>query len=106
MSYKINSRFRRFGCGTGQLTGLDGYYIAQSDPIAPRGSANARPCDLVYMDLLLGSATISACTITMDHNAIIFIIIDRLMRGPDQDVHVPSVGSQKYPSYNVDVIYL
>ena len=24
----------------------------------------------------------------------------------DKDVHVPSVGSQKYPSYNVDVIYL
>ena len=53
-----------------------------------------------------GSATISPCTITMDHDAIICSMIDGLARGPDQDVHVPSVGSQKYPSYNVDVIYL
>ena len=42
----------------------------------------------------------------MDHNAIICFMTDRLARGPDKDVHVPSVGSQKYPSYNVDVIYL
>jgi len=42
----------------------------------------------------------------MDHNAIICFMTDRLMRAPDQDVHVASVGSQKYPSYNVDVIYL
>ena len=50
--------------------------------------------------------TISPCNITMDHDAIICSMIDRLMRGPDKDVHVPSVGSEKYPSYNVDVIYL
>ena len=50
--------------------------------------------------------TISPCTITMDHDAIICSMIDRLARGPDQDVHVPSVVGQKYPSYNVDVIYL
>ena len=55
---------------------------------------------------LLGPAAISPCTFTMDLDAIICSMIDRLARGPDQDVHVPSVGSQKYPSYNVDVIYL
>ena len=42
-------------------------------------------------------ATISPCTITMDHDAIIFSMIDRLARGPDQDVRVPSVGSTKVP---------
>ena len=31
VSYKINLRFRRFGCGTGQITGLDVYQIAR-DP--------------------------------------------------------------------------
>ena len=36
----------------------------------------------------------------------IYFMTDGLTRGPDKDVHVPSVGSQKYPSYNVDVIYL
>ena len=33
----------------------------------------------------------------MDHNAIICSMIDRLARGPDQDVHAPSVGSTKVP---------
>ena len=42
-------------------------------------------------------ATISPCTITMDHDTIICLMIDRLARGPDQDVHVPSVGSTKVP---------
>ena len=42
-------------------------------------------------------ATISPCTITMDHDAIICSMIDRLMRAPDKDVHVPSVGSTKVP---------
>ena len=106
MSCKINLRFRRLGYRTGHPTGLDGYYIAQSDPIAPRGLATARPCNLAHTGELLGPATISPCTITMDHGAIIFSMIDRLPRGPDADVHVPSMGSQKYPSYNVDVIYL
>jgi len=51
-------------------------------------------------------AAISPCTITMDHDAIICSMIDRLARGPDQDVHVPSVVGPKYPSYDVDVVYL
>ena len=42
----------------------------------------------------------------MDHDAIICFVNDRLVRGPDKDVHVPGVGSQKYPSYDVDAIYL
>ena len=102
----INLRFRRFGYGTGQLIGLGVYYIALRPKDARRGSANSRAHDLLNFDELLGPAAISPCTITMDHNAIIYSMTDGLARGPDQDVHVPSVGSQKYPSYNVDVIYL
>ena len=42
----------------------------------------------------------------MDLDAIICSMTDRLTRAPDKDVHVPGVGSQKYPSYDVDVLYL
>ena len=49
------------------------------------------------MGELLEPATISPCTFTMDHNAIICFMIDGLTRGPDKDVHVPSVGSTKVP---------
>jgi len=104
--YEINLRFRRFGSGTGQLTGLIVYYIAPRPKDARRGSANSRAHDLLNFGELLGPATISACTITMDHDAIICSMIDRLARGPDQDVHVPSVVGPKYPSRGVDVIYL
>ena len=38
-----------------------------------------------------GPATISPCTFTMDHNTIIYFMTDGLTRGPDKDVHVPSV---------------
>ena len=106
MSYEINLRFRGFGSGTGQITGLIVYYIAPRPQDARRGSSDSRPHDLAQIGFRLGPAAISPCTITMDHDAIICFIIDRLARGPDADVHVPSVGSQKYPSYNVDVIYL
>ena len=105
MSYKINLRFRRFGYGTGQITGLSGYYI-DLDPNAPRGSAAASPLIWLIRAKHTGPATISPCTITMDHDAIICSMIDRLARGPDQDVHVPSVVGPKYPSRGVDVIYL
>ena len=73
---------------------------------APRGSARPRAYYLANSGKVHRPAAISPCTITMDHDAIICSMIDRLARGPDKDVHVPSVGSQKYPSYNVDVIYL
>ena len=52
-----------------------------------------------------GPAAVSPCTITMDLDAITCFMIDRLSRAPDKDVHVPRVGSKKYPSYNVDGIY-
>ena len=106
MSYEINLRFRRFGCGTGQITGLIVYYIAPRPKDARRGSANSRAHDLLNFGELLGPESISPCTITMDHEAIICSMIDRLARGPDQDVHVPIVVGPKYLSYNVDVIYL
>ena len=103
--YKINLRFRRFSSGTGQITGLIVYYIAPRPKDARRGSANSRAHNLLNFGELHGPATISPCTITMDREAIICFMIDRLARGPDQDVHVPSVGSPKYPSRRVDVIY-
>ena len=106
MSYEIKLRFRRFGSGTGQLTGLIVYYIALRPKDARRGSSVSRAQDLAKNGLIPEPATISPCTFTMDHNAIICPMTDGLTRGPDKDVHVPSVGSQKYPSYNVDVIYL
>ena len=73
---------------------------------ARRGLSVSRPHYLANMSKKPGPATISPCNITMDHDAIICSMIDRLVRGPDKDVHVPSVGSQKYPSYNVEVMYL
>ena len=103
--YKINLRFRRFGCGTGQIIGLSAYYIGFIDRNLHGGSATPRAHNLAFSGELLGPATISPCTITMDLDAIICFMIDRLMRAPDKDVHVPSVGSKKYPSYNVDGIY-
>ena len=96
----------RFSCGTGQTTGLSVYYIGFLNSNLHGGSATLRPTDLDNLGELLGPGPISPCTITMDHDAIICFMIDGLTRGPDKDVHVPSVGSQKYPSYNVDVIYL
>ena len=97
MSYEIKLRFRRFGSGTGQPTGLNPYYIEFLDPKAPPGNANSRAQDLAQMDFLPGPATISPCTFTMDHNAIICSMTDRLKRAPDADVHVPSVGSTRVP---------
>ena len=106
MSYKINLRFRRFSCGTGQITGLNSYYIGLPVPFTTRALSVSGPHHLAKSGFIPGPATISPCTFTMDHNAIIYFMTDGLTRGPDADVHVPSVGSQKYPSYNVDVIYL
>ena len=90
----------------GQLSGLIVYYIAQTPKDARRGSSVSRAHDLSKTSVILEPATISACTITMDHNAIIFSMTDGLTRGPDADVHVPSVVGPKYPSRSVDVIYL
>jgi len=78
------------------------YYIAFFVPEARGGSSTAGLHYLANLGELHEPATISPCTITMDHDAIIYSMTDRLKRGPDQDVHLPSVGSQKYPSYNVE----
>ena len=107
MSYKINLRFRRFSSRTGQLTGLSTYYIGFIDQkVSGFGNANSAAHDLTNLGKIFRPGTISPCTITMDHDAIISFMIDRLARGPDQDVHVPSVCSPKYPYRGVDVIYL
>ena len=106
MGCEINLRFRRFSCGTGQITGLNTYYIGLLVPFTTRASLVSGPHQHLNSGELLGPATISACTITMDLDAIICSMIDRLARGPDQDVHVPSVVGPKYPSRGVDVIYL
>ena len=106
MSYKINLRFRRFGYGTGQITGLSVNYIEFIDRNLHGGSATPREQNLAILGIMTGPTTISPCIITMDHGAIICSMIDRLARGPDQDVHVPSVVGPKYPSRGVDVIYL
>ena len=104
MSYEIKLSFRRFGYGTGQITGLSAYYIARDPKMLGAGRQSREPMILLKMASTHEPATISPCTITMDHDAIICFMTDGLTRGPDKDVHVPSVGSQKYPSYNVDVI--
>ena len=106
MVYKINLRFRRFSSGTGQKTGLSAYYVAR-DPTMLRAARPTRePTISPKNGKLVGPATISAFTITMDHDAIICFMTDGLTRGPDADVHVPSMGSQKYPFRCADVIYL
>ena len=105
MVYKINSRLRHFGYGTGQVTGLNVYYMGLPSRKTPRAWFVPGPQDLTHIGKILGPATISPCTITMDLDAIICFMIDRLARGPDQDVHVPSVVGPKYPSRGVYVIY-
>ena len=105
MSYKINLLFRRFGYGTGQITGLCAYYIGLPVPFTTRALSVSGPHHLAKSGFIPKPGTISPCTFTMDHDAIIYFMTDGLTRGPDQDVHVPSVGGPKYPSYNVDGIY-
>ena len=106
MNCEINLHLRRFCYGTGQITGLSDYYIGLLVPFTTRASSDLQPQYLAKSGKLLEPAAISPCTITMDHDAIVCSMTDRLVRGPDQDVHVPSVGSPKYPSRGVDDIYL
>ena len=102
----VNLLFRRFFGGMGHPTGLNMYYIGLPVPFTTRASSVSGPQDLALMDAKPGSATISPCTVIMDHDAIVCFMTDGLTRGPDADVHVPSVGSQRYPSRGVDAIYL
>ena len=76
MVYKINLRFRRFGCGTGQIIGLSAYYMGFIDRNLHGGSATPRAHNLAFSGELLGPASISPCTITMDHNAIVCFMTD------------------------------
>ena len=102
MSYKINLRFRRFSLRTGQLTGLSTYYIGFIDQKAPPSNSNRdhiSPIWAKYLDL--GP---SARTITMDHDAIISFMIDRLAEVQIK-MFTPRGVQSKYPS-GVDVIYL
>ena len=88
------------------MTGLSVYYIGFIDRNLHGGSATPSEQYLANSSSRPEPATISPSTVTMDHNAIICFMTDGLTRGPDADVHVPSVGSPKYPSRGVDVIYL
>ena len=88
------------------MTGMDMYCIELSLPKARGGSAILRPQDLDNSSTRLKPTTISACTVTMDHDAIVCLEPARPKRAPDKDVHVPSVVGPKYPSRGVDVIYL
>ena len=97
MSCEINLRFRRFSSRTGHPTGLNMYCIELSLPKARGGSAILRPQDLDNSSLMTRPMTISPCTITMDHDAIVCSMTDRPKRGSDADVHVPSVVGTKVP---------
>ena len=77
MSYKINLRFRRFSSGTGHLTSLIVYYIARDPKMLGAGRPSREPTiSLIWHQT--GPATISPCTITMDHDAIICFMTDGL----------------------------
>ena len=96
-----------FGCRTGHTNRLV-CHTFDSGAVAGRaitGLVRLPAQHLANMGSRHQPATISPCTITRDHDAIICSINDRLTRGPDQDVHVPSVVGQKYPSRGVDIVY-
>ena len=46
--YKINSRFRRFGCGTGLRARLNGYYISLTVPYTLGGSGEGGAFRLLW----------------------------------------------------------
>ena len=59
------------------MTGLNMYYIESRDPTMLRAVRPSRdPQDLLIYGSRPGPATISPCTITMDHDAIICFMID------------------------------
>ena len=78
MVYKVNLRFRRLGYGTVQITGLNTYYIGLTVPFTTRALSVSGPHHLAKSGFIPGPATISPCTITMDHNAIVCFMTDRL----------------------------
>ena len=73
------------------------------------GSRDRRPAPSIFGSLsnvVDNQAGYLARPTTKAPETQIYFMTDGLTRGPDKDVHVPSVGSQKYPSRGVDVIYL
>ena len=76
MSYEIKLRFRHFGYGTGQITGLNVYYIGLPVPFTTRALSNSRPQHLANLDFWPVPATISPCTITMDLDEIVCFMTD------------------------------
>ena len=66
--YKVNLLFRRFSCGTGQITGLSGYYIARDPKMLGAGRRSCGPnISLIladYLDLRSSARVPSPWTIT------------------------------------------
>ena len=104
MSYEINLRFRRFSSGTGQLTGLSGYYISSTRPKDARWSTRSPTISLFGhqgLDLRPSARVPSPWTMTRS-----FVPRSTDLCEVQIKMFTPRAGSQKYPSYNVDVIYL
>ena len=80
MSCEINLRFRRFGYGTGQLIASSDYYIASRPHDARRCSSVSQAQYLVNRGTTHERATISACTITVDHNEVTYFMNDHPAR--------------------------
>ena len=89
--------FRRFGPGTVHPAPLGRALAPTRRSVCSGGSAISGPHDLVDTGLIPEPATSSARTITMDHDAIICFMTDRLTRATDTDYHGPGVGSIKVP---------
>ena len=85
MRNEIKLRFGRFGCGAGHPTGPNMYYIELSLPKARGGSAIPRAQDLDNSSFRIEQEVIVSCTITMDHDAIICFMTDRLTRATDTE---------------------
>ena len=97
VSCEINSRFRRFGPRTVHPAPLGRALAPTRRSVCSGGSAIPQPHDLVDTGLIPEPATSSARIITMDHDAIICFMTDRLTRATDTDYHGPGVGSIKVP---------
>ena len=101
MVCQINWRFRRFGCGTGQLTGLTVYYIASRPHDARRGSSVSQAQYLVNRGTTHERATITACTITMDHNEVTYFMNDHPARRTARQMST----YEKFHYFNITSFY-
>ena len=73
------------------------HWRRRGDPCAPAARPLRDPAISSIRGLIPEPATSSARIITMDHDAIICFMTDRLTRATDTDWHGPSVGSIKVP---------